>query len=246
MSFTRARKYITNTYQIGNTSITRASSVKDLGTWYDPKLSFQEHISKVCKTSRKSLGFVLRQSRQFNDRITSCVLYNSFVRSMLECNSIVWNPIHDNHTLTVEKIQKTFIRSLYNKIYGCYPLMYPTSFILGMVEYRTLEVRRSLSLITYIFRIVRGASCNPLLLAMIGFYVPWSCTIRPHRQRLFALPVTRCKCSDSAPLPRALRLINRLLISDSSLDLFTCSEPNFIFSAGHYLESLTSPSSVQV
>lgn len=73
---------------------------------------------------------------------------------------------------------KTFVRNLYSKIYGYYPLLYLTTFVLGMVEYPTLEVRRYLSLITHIFRLVRGTSPNSLSLSMIGISVPWSCVVR--------------------------------------------------------------------
>lgn len=244
MSFARTRKQIGNVYKIKDSQIGRATSVKDLGTWFDTKLNFGEHISKLSKSSRKCLGFILRQSKSFKDNRTSCLLFNAFVRSKLESNSIIWNPVHHNHILALEKIQKSFVRNLFKRTYGYYPLLYPTTFILGMVNYRTLEVRRNLALVTYVFRLIRGISYNSEMLSMIGFLVPRTNLVRTHRKTLFAVHATRSKISELAPLPRALKYLNRMLLFDSSLDIFTCSEHKFVVFAGRYLETLTGDSSI--
>lgn len=244
MSFTRNRKPVSNSYKIRDNRIRQVKSVKDLGTWFDTKLTFTEHVSKLSKASRKCLGFVLRQSKSFKDSFTSCLLFNAFVRSRLENNATVWNPVHHNHILSIEKIQKSFVRSLYNKMYGYYPLLYPTTFILGMVNYRTLEVRRNLALATYVFRLVRGISYNPDMLSLIGFRVPRINLRRVNSRQLFAIPATKSRASGSAPLPRALEYLNQILVFDSCLDIFVCSEYNFTVTAGRYLESMTRDSSV--
>lgn len=86
-------------------------------------------------------------------------LYNALVRSQLECNAVIWAPHEAKYSLMLEKVQNKFIRYLYMRYYGVYPfypLMYPTLFILGMVGYNELRVRRDLALTLYIFQVFRG------------------------------------------------------------------------------------------
>jgi hypothetical protein len=67
----------------------------------------------------------------------------------------------------LEKIQNKFVRYLYLKLYGVYPyypLVYPTLFVLGMVGYNRLVVKRELALVVYLFKLLRGKISNPDLL----------------------------------------------------------------------------------
>lgn len=50
--------------------------------------------------------------------------------------------------------------------------MYPTLFVIEMVGYNKLKVRRELGLASYIFKLVRGKLCNPGVLAEVRLNVP--------------------------------------------------------------------------
>jgi hypothetical protein len=51
---------------------------------------FADHFN----SSFKSLGFVLRNGREFSDVDTLKLLYFTYVRSRLEYASIVWSPMY--------------------------------------------------------------------------------------------------------------------------------------------------------
>ncbi|XP_030032976.2 uncharacterized protein LOC115449339 [Manduca sexta] len=164
MSFIRARVPLHHEYRIGAEPIRRVSQVRDLGVHLTPELTFRDHITKICKKAYRNLGFVLRQTRHFTNITTIRVLYDALVRSHLEHSAIVWAPQDDKYTIMLERVQNKFARHLYMKLYGVYPvypLMYPTLFVLGMVGYNELRVRREFALALYLVKLLRGVEHNP-------------------------------------------------------------------------------------
>ncbi|XP_063932673.1 uncharacterized protein LOC135144578 [Zophobas morio] len=63
--------------------------VKDLGVTFDPQLSFIEHISDICLTSSKMLGFIYRTTISFMNPCFIKTLYFAFLVSKLEYASIL-------------------------------------------------------------------------------------------------------------------------------------------------------------
>ena len=80
-----------NSFTFCGSDVPCVSSVKNLGVTFEPDLSFDKHISLVCKSSY----FNIRQIRQFSsvlDRNSSILLANSLVSSRLDfCNSLYYN-----------------------------------------------------------------------------------------------------------------------------------------------------------
>jgi hypothetical protein len=69
-------------------------------------------------------------------------LFFSLVRSSLETSVCVWSPHEAKYKLMLEKVQKAFLRYFYRHVYGYYPFLYPTNFLLGTLGINSLEVRR--------------------------------------------------------------------------------------------------------
>lgn len=247
MSYTRAYQPLRYNYMLENTPLQPASSVRDLGTCFDSQLTFNDHILNTCVAARKCLGFVIRQSKNFNSKIALSILYNAYVRSRLETNAIIWSPHEQQYILILERIQKSFIRFLFSKIYGYYPYLYPTLYVLGMVNYTSLETRRNIYLVKYFFNLIRGQIYNPSLLALIPLRVPpvTRIQLRPRRRLLFAVPAARTHALSYSPLHRGLALLNDILNSDSKLDIFCSTESSFLTLSSRYLESINTPSSIQ-
>ena len=222
------------------------TTVRDLGTWFDQQLFFNSHIVNLCGVTRKTLGFVLRQSKHFTCPNVVRLLYNAYVRSKLETNAIIWSPHETLYKQLIERVQKTFVRSLYKQTYGYYPFRYPTNFIIGMVDYTTLEVRRKVALVKYFYNLIRGQNSNPYILAQIPFWVPpiQDRVLRPRTQPFFALPKPRTKAFKSTPLYEGVLMLNVLIAKPLSLDIFADPEPKFLATAGRYLGSLAQPSSI--
>ena len=92
LSITNKSMQIMFNYSLSNSLITRVETHYDLGVFFNSKLTFENHISNMCSKALKSLGFIIRCSRNFKDIGCMRVLYFGYVRSKLEYASIVWSP----------------------------------------------------------------------------------------------------------------------------------------------------------
>ncbi|KAF9816568.1 hypothetical protein SFRURICE_010727, partial [Spodoptera frugiperda] len=188
---------------ISRTMASENGQVKDLGVGFNTGLTFRDHITRSCKKAYRNLGFVLRTVRGFTNVKAIIALYNTLVRSQLECNAVIWAPHETKYSLMLEKVQNKFIRYLYMRYYGVYPfypLMYPTLFILGMVGYNELGVRRDLALASYIFKLLRGKVHNAVVLGQVGLCVPDRYVWRRRQPRLLVEPRARTNLLREAPL----------------------------------------------
>ena len=205
----------------------RVTEVKDLGVYIDSGLTFRSHINKICKKEYRNLGFLLRTVRNFSNPCAIVTLYNALVRSQLENNAIIWSPHEIKYSLMLERIQNKFIRYLYMKYYGVYPfypLLYPTLFILGMVGYNELRVRRELALLLYLFKVLRGNIHNPQILERFHFNVPNKYIYRRKNPQLLRLPRARTNLLQRAPLSRAYSTLNQVA---DTIDIFFCTLSEF-------------------
>lgn len=220
MSFGRMRRPVNFLYKLNGDTITRTDSMKDLGVIFDCKLTFHDHIISTAKESLRRLGFVLRNCRDYHNPHVIKLVFGALVRSKLESSACVWNPFEKQYTLVLEKVQKAFLRYLYKHIYGFYPFLYPTKFLLGCLSYNSLEVRRLRDQMTVILKILRGIIDVPDLHNEIcNLFVPDNyCRGRKHR--LLAVPTCRTVAHSKSPIPRMLAAINALLNSSTDLDVF--------------------------
>ena len=65
--------------------------IKDLGVWFDEKLSFREHIQDKINKAYMMLGIIKRNFRHLTIR-TFVLLYKTMVRSHLDYCCSVWAP----------------------------------------------------------------------------------------------------------------------------------------------------------
>lgn len=227
ITFSRMREPHHHEYKLEGTSIERVEKVRDLGVRLNTELTFRDHIVNVCKKSYRSLGFVLRRASGFTNIKAVAALYNALIRTQLEYNAVIWTPHETKYSLMLERIQNKFTRFLYLKLYGVYPffpLMYPTLFVIGMVGYNKLETRRDLAMATYVFKLLRGKTCNSGVLKEIRLNVPDNYVSRRRKPRLIAVPRARTNLLGKAPLTRALHALND---TADRIDLFSCSLNEF-------------------
>ena len=223
ITFSRARSPICHNYEVDGVTMARVREVRDLGVRLTTDLSFREHILNCCKKAYRNLGFLIRTVNGFTNTRAIIALYNALVRSHLECNAVVWAPHETKYIKMVERIQNKYVRYLYMRLYGVYPfypLMYPTLFVLGMVGYNELCVRRDLALVLYLLKVLNGRTDNADILAGISFSVPDRYVERRRRPRLLAVPRGRTNMLNKAPLTRAINVLN---IIANEIDLFFCS-----------------------
>lgn len=222
-TFSRSFAPLHAQYFLGVVPIDRVFSVRDLGVVFDTHLTFHEHIRTLAEVCFRRLGFVIRNCKDFYDLGAIKLVFNALVRSKIEASSVVWNPYECTYALILEKIQKAFLRFAYKKMYGYYPFLYPTKFLLGTLGYNSLEVRRNNNLLLTMCKILRGESdCLELVGGVVRLFVPDvpRIALRPRLRPLLAVPAARTVSRKNSPLPRALRLLNALLTSAPDCDLF--------------------------
>lgn len=220
VSLTRKKIPTKFQYQINGIQITKVDSIKDLGVTIDEKLSFSEHVDKIVGKAYKSLGFILRVCRPFSDISCLKVLYYSYVRSILEYCSLVWNPQYLIYTHSIESIQRKFIKHLN---YRCYR---------GSVDdyqelcYRhhltTLENRRSLADMAFLHGLCNDyVDCPGLVSRILRFTVPRRRTRHTH---LFAVANTATNYAQNSLVSRLHRKYNKVF---SDIDIFHTSQKGF-------------------
>lgn len=220
MTFGRMRCPIEFNYKLDGTTIPRSSSIKDLGITFDRKLTFHTHITTVAKECYQRLGFVLRNCQDFNNIGVIKLIFSSLVRSKLEASACVWHPYESTYTLLLEKVQKAFLRYLYKRLFGYYPFMYPTKFLLGTLGYNSLEVRRHKDQLVTMLKILRGTIDAPDLSDQLCRVFAPNNYRRSRKHRLFSVPMCRTVARARSPIPRTLTALNALLDTSPNVDVF--------------------------
>ncbi|XP_077291097.1 uncharacterized protein LOC143914677 [Arctopsyche grandis] len=183
------------------------------------KTDKERKISFITNKAFKSLGFLLRSTKPFNDPYVLKLLYFSFVRSHLEFASIIWSPFYLSHINCIEKVQLKFIKSL--------RYLFPTythstvSDILKILSFNNLSVRRRHSDAIFFFKLINGfLDCSDLL-NKVNFRIP----VRyPRRIALFSLDPFNTNSQKYFYLQRVYRMFNGEL---NEVDLFGISLHQF-------------------
>ena len=90
--------------QVGESSITPASRVKNLGCWFDGQLKMDTQINSICKTALFHL-YNIRRIRKFLNFECTKILVNAFVTNRLDfCNSLLYG-LPNNQLHKLQRIQ---------------------------------------------------------------------------------------------------------------------------------------------
>jgi hypothetical protein len=245
ITFSRSNNPFVANYHLSGTPLCRVSTIQDLGITLDTRLEMRDHIVNICKKANKMLGFIIRTASLFNNVKVAILLYNAYVRSRLEYNSIVWDPREKKYTLLIERVQRKFARFLYKRYYGYYPTLFPSLFVTGMVGLETLHVRRKISTLTHYCLLLRHKVDNPSVLAQLNLFVPDNFTKavgRKGRQarNLFTFTSkTRTLQACNAPTARATALLNEFLAQIQDADVFADSWSSLRLKIIRFANSLT-------
>ncbi|XP_041983224.1 uncharacterized protein LOC121736202 [Aricia agestis] len=140
---------------------------------------------------------------------------------------MIWSPYEQKYSLMLERIQNKFLRYIYLRLYGVYPfypLSYPSLFVLGMVGYDRVAVRRELSVARYVFGVLRGRTSDAAVLGEVSLSVPDQYVWRRRRPPLLHVPCCRTNLLKYSPFVRALRTLNEVA---QRVDLFHCTLSEF-------------------
>lgn len=220
ITFTRNRAVFDNNFNIGNNMIQKVTTIKDLGVSLDSKLSFETHIDNIVNKAFKMLGFMLRITQDFRNLKCIMILYFTLVRSMVEYNSVVWNPFYAKNIDRIEKVQTKFIKNInyrfnYNLIHSNYVTCITHYKILSLKE------RRDLFDFMFIFKILNGL-VDSNLIDYLQFLIP---RYSNRNHFLFRIRPSHSNTNLYSPLNRIQRIYNYDL--SSKIDVFNISLSRF-------------------
>lgn len=217
MSFSRKTNPYIFDYSLDNCTLVRPEYVKDLGVTFDPKLTFCKHIEECVAAAFKSLGFVLRNSKDFKNLSTLRLLFVTFVRSKLEYASVVWSPTYNVYITQLEKVQRRFFKSAIFILEGTYPTRGTSQeFFLNKFEMSSLIRRRVMYSIIFLYKIINGEINCTSLTSLINYHTP---RLNARTNNILMLPTSRTNLLISSPLHQMC--INYSNI-ECSLDIFNC------------------------
>lgn len=217
MSFHTKMNPIIANYSINNTVLERVNSIRDLGVTMEPNLRFNTHYNNIKSKAFRMLGFLYRQTQDFNNPHVLKLLYYSYVRSHLEYCSVVWSPQYQNHIDTLESVQRKFLRLLSYKIKK--PILdHDYTEIMSSNNIMTLQCRRNMQDVVFLYKILHNMINSPELLEKINFRI----NIRNTRSHLtFKLNRQRTNLGEFSSIHRMQSMGNR--VGDDGLDIFSCT-----------------------
>ena len=89
----------------------RGEKIKDLGVWFDEKLTFKDHINDKINVAYLMLGLIKRNFKYVTIP-TFVMLYKSMVRSHLDYCCSVWTPYRKGDIEALEKVQRRATKML--------------------------------------------------------------------------------------------------------------------------------------
>ena len=123
----------------------------------------------------------------------------------------------------LEKVQKAFLRYLYKRVYGYYPFLYPSLFLLGTLGFNSLRVRRARDQMVISLKILHGhINASDLLEKLCRLFVPENyCRVGTRRRhQLLAVERARTVARAQSPLCRMQSALNLFLDDNPDRDLF--------------------------
>jgi hypothetical protein len=149
-------------HTVNNVQLSIAPSpIRDLGIWIKNDLSFDEHISTICRSANGAIFSVLR-ALKCHDHLVLLRAFTTYVRPLLEFSSSVFNPHFVYQIEAIEKIQRDFTRIIFHRCFPHIASQSMPSYLERLYQLRleTLEKRRLKSDLCLTFKILRGEMGN--------------------------------------------------------------------------------------
>jgi hypothetical protein len=185
-------------YTLGDVGLPEVDSVRDLGVVLQPNLKFDKYVDERKAKAMRAAGLVFKA---FVSRRTGFLrsMYVTYVRSLLEYNTSVWNSLGIQSIDKLESVQRYFTRRI-PELYG---LDYRSR--LERLDLEPLEVRRMKADLVDTFKIVK----EKVSLSRSDFFEFGCPRTRGHQFKLF-VPPARVDARKSAFGSRVVPMWNAL------------------------------------
>ena len=209
VSYTKRLVPIQYNYVLGNSTLQRSNSVTDLGVVFDSKLRFNLHIEAKVKCAFKMLGFLIRTCKDMSNTECMTLLYNAYVRSTLEYASTAWSPYYSCYTVTLEKVQRRFLKFLYFKKHKVYPPQgFPQTDLCTEFRFCALELRRKYADVKLLNKILNNIVNIDRFYFRLTFATPRE---NSRNASIFQVPHAHTNVLLNSPLVRLCKLGNSCL-----------------------------------
>ncbi|XP_046666477.1 uncharacterized protein LOC124358227 [Homalodisca vitripennis] len=158
-------------YSITDTPLVRVSETKDLGVIFTTNLSWEQHVMTTCSIALKILGLLFRVTKPFSDLRVLRTLYCCLIRPHLEYCCVVWSPHQLYLRDSIEMVQMRFLRLAGVRL-GFRYLDVSEQEISSYLNLPSLETRRSIHDVHFLYKLVNGIIDCPDLLQKINFQIP--------------------------------------------------------------------------
>jgi hypothetical protein len=174
VSFTcRKSRFVKYDYAVNNYTLGRRENIRDLGVTYDSKCTFNTHIDVVRKKTKRVLGFIYRNSRDFTNPRTIVALYSQLVRSNLEYASHIWASEHNKQQIKkIEAVQHKFLIYMARRFYKEKGYQIDYEHYEKLLRLDGLELRRVVSDICFVKKSFSGKVDSSSFVHLFRFHIP--------------------------------------------------------------------------
>ena len=195
ISITNKRKPLHMNYTIHGESLERTTKACYLGVTLDEKLTWNQHINKICQKANQKLGFLKRNLRNC-PKDAKEKAYKAFVRPTLDYSACVWDPHTQKNIKQVELIQRRAYRFV-NNIKG------NSASITSLMEqnkWSPLKERRARQKLNMLYKAQQGQAAVP------------TTSLKKHKrkEKIYQLPYSRVDAHLHSFFPDTARLWNSL------------------------------------
>ena len=139
-----------NSLRVGTATITPVSSARNLGSWFDSKLTMATHISKTCNSAFNYL-YNLRRIRKYLSKDNTKTLIHAFISSRVDyCNSLLYG-LPEYQLNKLQRVQNMSARLICNESKYCHitPLLVD-------LHWLPVKFRIEFKILLIVFKIFKG------------------------------------------------------------------------------------------
>ena len=108
------RKHPDHSFYIHGSQLEEVDTFRDLGVRYSNDLSFDAHVDDICRNAMRRCGYILRSFVSRSPKLYG-MLFNTYVRPVLEYCSEVWNDQSIGNRDKIERTQRKYTRMCLKK-----------------------------------------------------------------------------------------------------------------------------------
>ena len=183
------------------TELEQVASYKYLGVIITTNLSWQLHVTSMCKKARKLIGMLYRNFYEHSSSNTLLKLYLTTIRPHLEYASPVWSPFHKREIEDIESVQKYALRMCLKSWNSNYEELLENTHI------PTLSSRRTRASMYHLFKIINKQTHFPAA-PIASRKIPYNS--RTINQNTIMIPKANTAAYQFSFFPRSLALWNIL------------------------------------